>query len=675
MKKTLLFGLSSMLISILISCTTPTNSNQNSILSWTGDPNYVSPHNVNSASAQNQMTGLDDDWYKKTSFYHVWIKSFNDSDGNGIGDLQGIIQKLDYIKNSVGCDGIWLSPVFECSYKSGNMHGYDTVDYYQVNSLFGSESDLIELINTCHEKNIKIIFDFVPNHTSTNHIWFKESIADSSYSGKRNWYMWNECALNWKPMPGSSWYKDDTAGSYYYCAFGGGMPDLNYRNYEVREEMKNVVRYWLNKGFDGLRIDAARYLLETTSQQQDTSLTHDFFAELRQEINKYESPKFMVSEAWIENDRATLNKYLGTASKPEFNMVLDFDQGRTIYNSVQNKKDTTYAKMYNNPSDFDGEAYGTFLCNHDVYEDRLATEFNGDSYGMKIATALSLLRPTVPFIYYGQEIGMGNPSGSSQNLGDTQMRGTFNWDKAETQMSEETSILALNKALNNLRHNYDDLFAYGTTTKLSSTNTSVLSYLIKYNDKKLLCVFNLGGNSITSVTLSSSEITENTYSILIGDTDSSMTLTDASAVITNIAPYAYRVYSLGESGLSVLFDDETYDGSSHTIDYNGTYKEPVVYTSMYLRGTMNGWTTTPMTNTSSNTWEVSIPLTAGKYEFKLDPTGSWSGVNWGLGSSITVGKSYTLTQGKGNISINISSSGEYTFSFNTSTEKIIVTTN
>ena len=181
---------------------------------------------------------------------------------------------------------------------------------------------------------------------------------------------------------------------------------------------------------------------------------------------------------------------------------------------------------------------------------------------------------------------MGNPSGSSQNLGDTQMRGTFNWDKAEIQMSEETSILALNKALNTLRHNYDDLFAYGSTTKLSSTNTSVLSYLIKYNDKKLLCVFNLENNSITEVTLSSSEITENTYSILIGDTDSSMTLTDASAAITNIAPYAYRVYSLGESGLSVLFDDETYDGSSHTIDYSGTYKEPVVYTSMYLRGTM-----------------------------------------------------------------------------------------
>lgn len=242
-------------------------------------------------------------------------------------------------------------------------------------------------------------------------------------------------------------------------------------------------------------------------------------------------------------------------------------------------------------------------------------------------------------------------------------------------MSEETSILALNKALNTLRHNYDDLFAYGTTTKLTSTNTYILSYLIKYQDQKLLCVFNLGGNSIDSVTLSSSEISESDSSILIGDTDSSMTLTDASAVITNIAPYAYRLYSLGESGLSVLFDDETYDGSSHTIDYSGTYKEPVVYTSMYLRGTMNNWTTTSMTKTSSNTWEVSIPLTAGDYQFKLDPTGLWSGGDWGLGSSITVGKYYTLSQGKGNISINIPSSGEYTFSFNTSTEKIIVTTN
>lgn len=138
---------------------------------YVGNENYKSPKNVeiSAKAAENQSAGLKGDWWRETSFYHIWVKSFADSDGDGCGDFKGIESKLDYIQDDLGCSGIWLSPIFECDYKSKskreNMHGYDVKDYYAVNSCFGTEADLVSLINACHEKDIKIIFDFVPNHS------------------------------------------------------------------------------------------------------------------------------------------------------------------------------------------------------------------------------------------------------------------------------------------------------------------------------------------------------------------------------------------------------------------------------------------------------------------------------------------------------------------------------
>ena len=149
------------------------------LLSYVGDETYKSPKNTSVEDAENQSYGLKDGWWNDTAFYHIWVKSFCDYDGDGCGDFKGIESKLDYIKNDLGCDGIWLSPIFECDYKSkspsGNMHGYDVKDYYAVNNYFGTEDDLLSLINACHEQGIKIIFDFVPNHTGKGNAWFTDS--------------------------------------------------------------------------------------------------------------------------------------------------------------------------------------------------------------------------------------------------------------------------------------------------------------------------------------------------------------------------------------------------------------------------------------------------------------------------------------------------------------------
>ena len=185
LKRTCLFPGLLFLIS-LISCN-PTTSRGNSYQQFIGNKDYVSPKNVSQEQAENQSTELDSKWWKESSFYHIWVKSFNDSDGDGIGDLKGIEQKLDYIQDNVGCNAIWLSPIFDCSGKGSNMHGYDTTDYYAVNPKFGDESDLISLINAVHDRKMQIIFDFVPNHTSYEHPWFTDSL---NYGTKRDWYVW-----------------------------------------------------------------------------------------------------------------------------------------------------------------------------------------------------------------------------------------------------------------------------------------------------------------------------------------------------------------------------------------------------------------------------------------------------------------------------------------------------
>jgi len=201
-------------------------------------------------------------WYKEAVFYHIWVKSFNDSNGDGIGDLNGIREKLPYLKD-LGITALWLSPIFEPHLKGERMHGYDTVDYYKINDKFGTQDDLNNLIIQAHKRNIKVIFDYVVNHTSNINPWF----LDSKNGGeKRDWYIWNKNPNeNYsKPWGGGSWnsvwhkYRD----SYYYGGFWSGMPDLNLDNPEVREEMANILVYWLNKGFDGIRIDAARHIFE-----------------------------------------------------------------------------------------------------------------------------------------------------------------------------------------------------------------------------------------------------------------------------------------------------------------------------------------------------------------------------------------------------------------------------
>lgn len=422
--------------------------------------------------------------------------------------------------------------------------------------------------------------------------------------------------------------------------------------------MKNVVRYWLNKGFDGLRVDAVRYLIETEKSLVDTPETHAWFNELRTEVidsYKETSPKFMVCEAWIENNRSALNAYFGSEGKPEFNMVLDFDQGRGCYNSINKSNSRILAStLYKNPSEI--KAYGTFIGNHDEYMGRIASWFGGYSAEIKLISAMSLLRPTVPFIYYGNEIGMqeGNYNG------DLRLRTKLNWTKVEKQRNDNSSILSLNKALLALRKEYPSLFKNGTVKELKSNTVNtetknplytVAAYTISDGKDTLLCVFSLKNISDNEFWFNSSDLDISSYSVLIGvNNKKNLSLDGSNIKVEYIAPYETRVYYIGDNTKEMLFTDKR----------------------LFLRGDMNSWGYNEMFYDSENScFYVDCELKLKNYQFKFDAYCDWtlsygSGEENIAGKTVSLGETMQTSTEKGentNFLFAPSSSGTYRFTF------------
>ncbi len=365
-------------------------------------------------------------WWKGAVFYEVFVRSFADSNGDGKGDLPGLIARLDYLNDGdpstssdLGVDALWLMPVFA----SPSYHGYDVVDYETVNPDYGTNADLDRLLAEAHRRGMRVILDLVLNHTSDRHPWFRES-ASSPTSAKRDWYVWRPddpgWTQPWNPGQGT-WHRRGDA--YYYAIFWSAMPDLNYRTPAVREEAKRIARHWLGRGVDGFRLDAVRHLVESGpgDGQSGSPETHAFLKEFARAVKEAKTDAVLVGEAW--SNTFDIADYYGQDGD-ELDMLFDFPLATAIVDGVKagsgetiaatlEEVDRTYPR---------GAVDAPFLTNHDQI--RVATQLGGDAARLRLAASILLTLPGAPFIWQGEELGMRQPA----NNDDEFKRTPLPWD-------------------------------------------------------------------------------------------------------------------------------------------------------------------------------------------------------------------------------------------------------
>ena len=368
---------------------------------------------------------MEKKWWKEAVAYQIYPRSFMDLNNDGIGDLQGIISKLDYLKD-LGIDVIWICPV----YKSPNDdNGYDISDYQDIMSDFGTMEDFNELLSEIHKRNMKIIIDLVINHTSDEHPWFIES-RSSKQNPKRDWYIWREGKDNKEPnnwesiFKGSAWEYDENTKEYYLHLFSKKQPDLNWENEDMRNEIYKMINWWLDKGIDGFRVDAISHInkeeglvdmdnpdnlkyVPSFDKHMNVEGIHDYLRELKENtFSKYDI--MTVGEAnGVKAEQAT--DWVGE-NDGKFNMLFQFEH-IDLWNSsefnLQNLKKVWKKWQVNLEND---GWNALFIENHDIT--RVVSSWGDDTRFLKeSAKALGLLyfmHKGTPFIYQGQEIGMTN---------------------------------------------------------------------------------------------------------------------------------------------------------------------------------------------------------------------------------------------------------------------------
>jgi alpha-glucosidase len=365
------------------------------------------------------MKQPDEFWWRHGVFYQIYPRSFQDSNGDGIGDLRGIIERLPYLL-SLGIDAIWLSPIFPSPMAD---FGYDIADYTGIDPLFGTMADFDALIEAAHDRGLKVILDLVPNHTSDQHPWFIES-RRSRDNPKRDWYIWCDPSRaggppnNWlSEFGGSAWQYDAATRQYYYHAFLAQQPDLNWRNPQVRHAIHDVMRFWLRKGVDGFRVDVIWHLIKDAEFRDnppnpnylegrppnekilplhttDQAEVHDVIAEMRRVIDEFPS-RVLIGEIYLPTDRlvAYYGKDLGGAHLPFNFALLSAPWNARAIEKIVHEYETALPK---------GAWPNWVLGNHD--RPRVASRV-GHNQARVAAMLLLTLRGT-PTLYYGDEIGM-----------------------------------------------------------------------------------------------------------------------------------------------------------------------------------------------------------------------------------------------------------------------------
>jgi maltose alpha-D-glucosyltransferase / alpha-amylase len=489
-------------------------------------------------------------WYKDAIIYQVHVRTFHDSNGDGIGDFRGLAEKLDYLQE-LGVTALWLMPFFPSPLRDD---GYDIADYRSVHPSYGTLDDFKSFLAAAHERGIRVIVEMVLNHTSDQHPWFQES-RSSRDNPRRDWYVWSDTDTKYKGVriifldtETSNWARDPVSKSYYWHRFFSHQPDLNYDNPAVREEMWSIMQFWLEMGVDGFRLDAVPYLIEREGTScENLPETHAILKDFRSRVDKHFPGRMLLAEAnqWP----ADLRPYFGDGD--EFHMAFHFPVMPRMFMSVQlEDRKPIMDILQQTPAIPDQCQWCLFLRNHDeltlemvtdierdyMYDTyagdkamrlnlgirrRLAPLLDNDRRRVELMNGMLTSLPGTPIIYYGDEIGMGD----NIHLGDRNgVRTPMQWDggwnagfstadpenlysplilnpvygypavNVYSQKRSGHSLLAWMKRLIRARKS-TQVFGRGSIEFLHPANHRVLAYVRQLNNETVLVVNNLSSSA------------------------------------------------------------------------------------------------------------------------------------------------------------------------------------
>ena len=497
------------------------------------------------------MTALQRDplWFKTAVFYELYVRSFYDSNADGYGDFRGMVEKLDYLE-WLGVDCIWLLPFYHSPLRDG---GYDISDFYSILPEYGNLNDFMEFLDAAHERGLRVVADMVMNHTSDQHPWFQE--ARQPGSDKRDWYVWADddrgypdARVIFVDTEKSNWTWDEVAGAYYWHRFFSHQPDLNYANPEVQEQMLAVLRFWLDLGLDGFRLDAVPYLFERENTNcENLPETHDFLMRVRKEVDSsYESIVLLAEANQWPSD---VVQYFGGGE--ECHMCFHFPLMPRMFMSARRQVRYPMVEILDQtPAIPNNSQWGIFLRNHDeltlemvtdderdyMYKEyardprmklnlgirrRLAPLLENSSDEAELFHAMLLSLPGSPIVYYGDEIGMGD----NIYLGDRDgVRTPMHWTSdrnagfsksdfaqlylpvlldpvygyqavnVEAELRNPNSFLHWFRRILSVRKEHP-VFGLGSFEALHPDNAAIFAYIRKHNDDIVLCVNNLSGRA------------------------------------------------------------------------------------------------------------------------------------------------------------------------------------
>lgn len=509
---------------------------------------------------------LDPQWYRRAVFYEVMVRSFFDSNGDGSGDIAGLVSKLDYLQ-WLGIDALWIPPFYQSPLRDG---GYDVSDFMSVLPEFGTVDEFKELVTKAHERNMRIIIDYPLNHTSDQHEWFKQSRSDPE-GPYGDFYVWSDTDEKYPNIriifvdtEDSNWTFDPLRRQFYFHRFFSHQPDLNFENPAVRQAVLDTVRHWMDLGVDGVRLDAIPYLFESDEGNgEGEPKTHEFIKEIRAMVDRDYPGRILIAEAnqWPQEVVA----FFGTDDEPECHMAFDFPVMPRIFYSLRSQHAGELVRVLAETTEVPkGAAWGVFLRNHDELTlEMVSEEYRQAMYGWyaydprmrsnvgirrrlaplldnsrgetELVHALLFSLEGSPFLYYGDEIGMGDniwlPDRDSSR---TPMQWTpdrnagfstadpgklflpvvqslvYNYAlvNVETQLAQSRSLLHWIRNVIHVRKGHPT-FGLGTLRVLKTTHESVLAFVREYegadtqfgdSPEAVLCVFSFAHNPV-SVTI------------------------------------------------------------------------------------------------------------------------------------------------------------------------------